>query len=78
MNEKLLASYLNRPDTTETQALIELKKYRAWVSNRIATQAYQRISSFTKKRKHLQANRLKDGFKICLENIQKHIEKGEL
>jgi len=78
MDEKWLSNYLNRPDTTEQQALIELKKYRAWVSERISTQSYTRMTNFLKKRSYLQTKRLKDGFKLCLENIHKHIEEGTL
>lgn len=78
MNEKWLAEYLTSPNTTKQQALIELKKYRSWVSERISSQAYRRIDSYLRKRKELQKRRIANGFKECLEFIHKKIEEGQL
>lgn len=78
MNETWLVNYLRSPNTTDTQALIELKKYRAWVSDRISSQVHFRLFSYWKKKQNLEKSRLNKGFKICLEYIHKKIEEGAL
>jgi transposase-like protein len=78
MYEIKLAKYLMKEGITEPQILIELKKYRNNVSERMSEQCARRNAMFLKKRRDLQKKRMDKGFKLSLDYINTKIEKGEL
>jgi hypothetical protein len=78
MYEKKLAQLLQRDGIRENEILIELKKYRTWVSDSIVSSCARRQAMFIKRKKDLETQRKENNFKTVIDYINKKIESGKL
>lgn len=78
MDELKLAKYISYENVTEQQVLIELKKFRHYVSQRISEQVLRRMIMYGKRQRDLRQHRLNKGFQVCLDYINQKIEQGEI
>ena len=78
MYEQKLAYLLTKDGITEKEILIELKKYRTWVSDDIVSSCARRQAMFVKRKKDLETQRKENNFKTVIDYINKKIESGKL
>ncbi len=78
MYERKLAQLLQRDGIRENEILIELKKYRTWVSDTIVASCARRQAMFVKRKKDIEHKRKDSNFKTVIDYINKKIESGKL